>query len=68
MFLGIILVCGVNMPQAVEGCVGFPSNKVYKEEEACFTSLTIGASMLMSSAPKGAFISNAMCVFIPQDT
>ena len=69
MYLGVILMCGLNpvFPGAIEGCIAVPSNRIFSELRECQESLIPGVDVVLQRAPPGVFVSSAECYVIARD-
>lgn len=65
MYLGLILVCGLNpsaVPTATNGCIALNSNRLFMTEEQCVISInTEGIPQVNQRLPEGARVADWVC-------
>lgn len=68
MFLGFILICGLNVPGALNGCVPAASTMLFQTEKQCHEMNIGGVEHFQRQLPPGAYIADTRCFQVSQDT
>jgi hypothetical protein len=63
MFAAVVLVCGLNVPTAVDGCGLSWAPMPFRTHEECMESLRLnGIPSITERLPKSGFIADAKCI------